>query len=353
MQKDNEKFCNFVQYTTKISIYKNFMFIINTKNFSNAAKARHKFTMHAFRRQMWRQQLPRTQKIIVLFTTFFILPILATSARAENSNRQAIAFQNNTPEQAGITHPPEMAFVPRRQVPLNLVLETGAGILLLCGLIAAYLANRMQTPLTTATKPQNTTSSKTNNLALAPRSTTPLLPSTIEPIQDEIAQAELIKEVTLQLQKAFDAEDLYKTAVKAIRCAIRSDRVVIYQLDTNTWQGNIVAESVAPGLPQTLHVKISDPCLHAHRGQLYQQGHVRAINDIYDEPELTDCYIKLLEQFAVKANLVAPIVQNDVLFGLLIAHQCDRPRIWQQNEISLFSRLATQVGFAINQIDLT
>ncbi|WP_168192324.1 GAF domain-containing protein [Chroococcidiopsis sp. TS-821] len=329
------------------------MFVINTKNFSNAAKARHKFTMHASRRQMWRQQLPRTQKIIVLFTTFFILPILATSARAENSNRQAIAFQNNTPEQAGITHPPEMAFVPRRQVPLNLVLETGAGILLLCGLIAAYLANRTQMPLTTATKPQNTTSSKTNNLALAPRSTTPLLPNTTEPIQDEIAQAELIKEVTLQLQKAFDAEDLYKTAVKAIRRAIRSDRVVIYQLDTNTWQGNIVAESVAPGLPQTLHVKISDPCLHDRHVELYQQGHVRAINDIYHEPELTDCYIKLLEQFAVKANLVAPIVQNDVLFGLLIAHQCDRPRIWQQNEISLFSRLATQVGFAINQIDLT
>ena len=80
---------------------------------------------------------------------------------------------------------------------------------------------------------------------------------------------------------------------------------------------------------------------------------MRAIHDIYHELGLTDCHIKLLAQFAVKANLVAPILHNDVLLGLLIAHQCDRPRIWQQNEISLFSRLATQVGFAVNQIALT
>ncbi|WP_265576193.1 GAF domain-containing protein [Gloeocapsopsis crepidinum] len=38
---------------------------------------------------------------------------------------------------------------------------------------------------------------------------------------------------------------------------------------------------------------------------------------------------------------------------LLIAHQCDRPRVWQDNEISLFLRLATQVGFAISQSDFT
>lgn len=63
--------------------------------------------------------------------------------------------------------------------------------------------------------------------------------------------------------------------------------------------------------------------------------------------------MKLLAQFAVKVNLVAPVMQNDVLLGLLIAHQCDRPRVWQENEISLFSRLATQVGFAISQSDFT
>jgi len=34
--------------------------------------------------------------------------------------------------------------------------------------------------------------------------------------------------------------------------------------------------------------------------------------------------------------LVAPILRNEQLFGLLIAHnQCSEPRAWQQHEISL------------------
>ncbi|MES1022156.1 GAF domain-containing protein [Gloeocapsa sp. BRSZ] len=355
MQRTSKQVSNSVQYNTKVLISGNFIFAANTKILSKSAIAQPPFANQTpigktLLMNQWQSRIK--QKIIVFVITILILPILATRASAEKSNYQAIATQNNTTEQARITQPPEIAFVPRRRLPLPLILETGAGILLLCGLITAYLANRAQKPPTPATENQDTTSG-TNNLALAPSTATPLLPSAIEPIQDETTQAELFKETALRLQKALDLEDLYKTAVKEIRRAIRSDRVLIYQLDAATWQGNVVAESVAAGLPQTWRVKIDDPCFRDRHVELYQQGRVRAINDIHHEPGLTDCHIKLLEQFAVKANLVAPILHNDVLLGLLIAHQCDRPRIWQQNEISLFSRLATQVGFAVNQIDLT
>jgi GAF domain-containing protein len=65
-----------------------------------------------------------------------------------------------------------------------------------------------------------------------------------------------------------------------------------------------------------------------------------------------DSYRQILEQFAVKAQLVAPILKNNQLLGLLIAHQCSESRNWQQDDIDLFAQLATQIGFAIEQVTL-
>ncbi|PSP08416.1 MAG: hypothetical protein BRC56_02200, partial [Cyanobacteria bacterium SW_9_47_5] len=130
------------------------------------------------------------------------------------------------------------------------------------------------------------------------------------------------------------------------------DRVIIYGLDSASWEGTVVAESVAPNYPKTLNIKIDDPCFRDRHVEMYENGRIRAIDNIYQEPDLTDCHIRTLEQFAVKANLVAPIVKNNQLLGLLIAHQCSEPRNWEQHEIDLFAQLATQVGLAVDQVNL-
>ncbi|MEH2239543.1 GAF domain-containing protein [Nostoc sp.] len=97
--------------------------------------------------------------------------------------------------------------------------------------------------------------------------------------------------------------------------------------------------------------KIHDPCFTQGYVEKYQSGRVVAINNIH-ESGLSDCHINLLESFAVKANLVAPIIKDEQLFGLLIAHQCSEPRNWQQSEIDLFSQIAMQVGFTLDHARL-
>ena len=78
---------------------------------------------------------------------------------------------------------------------------------------------------------------------------------------------------------------------------------------------------------------------------------VQATENIY-KAGLTPCHLKQLEPFAVKANLVAPILQAGQLLGLLIAHQCSAPRTWQQAEIDLFTQFSTQVGLALDRFHL-
>jgi methyl-accepting chemotaxis protein len=78
---------------------------------------------------------------------------------------------------------------------------------------------------------------------------------------------------------------------------------------------------------------------------------VQALTNIY-AADLTDCHLAQLEQFAVKANLVAPILINNKLYGLLIAHQCSRPRQWQELEINLLRQVAIPIGYALEQASL-
>lgn len=176
--------------------------------------------------------------------------------------------------------------------------------------------------------------------------------SFLEKQEADAERADLLTEITLRIRQAQFLEELLKTAVKEVRRALKTDRVVVYGLDSSNWDGIVVAESVAPGWPQTLRVRIDDPCMRDKYAEIYKEGHVTVIDDIYQDARVEDCYRRMLEQFAVKANLVAPILKNNELLGLLIAHHCSEPRNWQQEEIDLFTQLATQLGFAIDRVSL-
>ncbi|MGB7416487.1 MAG: PAS domain S-box protein, partial [Thermosynechococcaceae cyanobacterium] len=47
-----------------------------------------------------------------------------------------------------------------------------------------------------------------------------------------------------------------------------------------------------------------------------------------------------------------PILQGNRLWGLLIAHHCSGPRQWQSQDITLLTRLATQLAIALQQAEL-
>ena len=153
------------------------------------------------------------------------------------------------------------------------------------------------------------------------------------------------------IRQSLNREDILKASVKEVRRILECDRVVVYSLDRELRYGEVIAESVAPGWKQALNKHIEDPCFEPTYREKYLNGRVRAWNNIY-EYGLTKCYIEQLEDLQVKANLVAPIISEGKLFGLLVAHQCSDFRNWQQPEIRWVSQIATQVGFALDNAKL-
>ncbi|MGK7915496.1 MAG: GAF domain-containing protein [Prochloraceae cyanobacterium] len=168
--------------------------------------------------------------------------------------------------------------------------------------------------------------------------------------QAVIKWKEYLKDATQHLYESLEEEEILKASVEEARRVLECDRVVVYSVDRKS-QGIIISESVAPGWPRVLGRKIEDPCFEAKYIQKYENGRVRAIDNIY-EAGMSQCYIEQLETIAVKANLVAPVVKEGKLLGLLVAHQCSEARVWQQLEINWLEQLAIQLGFALDNATL-
>jgi methyl-accepting chemotaxis protein PixJ len=164
-----------------------------------------------------------------------------------------------------------------------------------------------------------------------------------------LEDAEASKNLAIHLSNSWDTEKIYNLAVQDIRQGLKADRVVIYQFDEK-WYGKILAESVVAGFPCAMGVQLYEPCLADYVNK-YQLGKVQATNNIY-QASFAKCYIQQLETFAVKANLVAPIVVGGKLLGLLIAHQCSQPRNWQKSEIELFEQFSRLVGLALERANI-
>ena len=169
-------------------------------------------------------------------------------------------------------------------------------------------------------------------------------------VKDESKWTEYFTDATQHIRESLKTKDILKASVKEVRRILECDRVVVYSMNSDD-RGEIVAESVARAWTVAKDILIKDPCFEARYLDKYRNGRVRAWSNIY-EAGMTKCYIEQLEQLEVKANLVTPIINEDKLFGLLVAHQCEHTRQWQQSEIRWISQIATQVGFALDNAKL-
>jgi len=169
--------------------------------------------------------------------------------------------------------------------------------------------------------------------------------------QETVADQErTLNEIVSEMRSFLDKERIYRTIVNQTRKALQSDRVGVY-LFNEDWSGTFIAESVDPNYPAALGAQIADPCFADKYVEKYRQGRVQATPNI-QEAGLTECHMNQLAPFEVKANIVAPVLINERLVGLLISHQCSAPRVWTDDEIGLFRQLALQLGFALEQADL-
>ncbi|MGK7952891.1 MAG: GAF domain-containing protein, partial [Xenococcaceae cyanobacterium] len=138
--------------------------------------------------------------------------------------------------------------------------------------------------------------------------------------ETEAQWTQYFTDATRHIRQSLQQKDILNVTVEEVRRVLDCQRVVVYSLNEDKY-GVVIAESVTPGWTRALGITIKDPCFESKYLEKYENGRVRALDNIY-EAGMTSCYIEQLEKLEVKANLVTPIINEGKLFGLLVAHQC-------------------------------
>ncbi|WP_310410714.1 GAF domain-containing protein [Chamaesiphon sp. OTE_8_metabat_110] len=165
--------------------------------------------------------------------------------------------------------------------------------------------------------------------------------------------ADKIHQIATRIRQATSPMAAFTSAVADIKTLLNADRVLIYQL-TGASMGRSIAEAVQAGLTPTLNSEI--PQIGFGFEQFTDDRSQRTISLINSE---TSPYQKqILEQYQVQATVAVPILINGYsaatdsyslgrVWGLLVVHQCDRPRAWTEAETACLSQLSLELTLAV------
>ena len=196
-----------------------------------------------------------------------------------------------------------------------------------------------------------------------------LTPSTIPleaALQQQISQERLLSQVIAQIRQSLELPVILETTVTEVRQFLQVDRLVIYQFVDTSFvtinppkgrnnYGQITYESrVSDNIPTVLELTTENDCFTDIPQYLekYLNGQVIAVNEVEKAYSSSYCLINFLQQYQIAAKLIAPILVQGKVWGLLIAHQCFHPRQWQENEVNFLRQIGEHLAVAIYQAQL-
>lgn len=175
-------------------------------------------------------------------------------------------------------------------------------------------------------------------------------------LNQRLEQERILNNVTHRIYQNQDLMVTVRMALEQAQRLLRVDRLLVYQLDLPTEDPAILIDSVtfevlsSPKIPSLLHYQ-KDECLKTNQliKEAYLDGRFLAVNDVTEDDYLADCFKEQLSAMQVKAKMVVPLIVEQQLWGLLIAHQCNAPRRWRKNEITFLTHVAEYLAIAILQ----
>lgn len=211
-----------------------------------------------------------------------------------------------------------------------------------------------------------------------------------EALSQQLEQERLLNQVTTQIRQSLELPVILETAVEQVRQFLQVDRLLIYQFDefncssvaaventsssaekTEPFKGQLIAPTpllastirwgcvtyearASSNISSVLNLieKENTSNQISNCRDKYFLGHTLSIDDIETAYPNSSCLLELLRQSQVRAMLAVPIIVQDKLWGLLIAHQCFQPRSWKEAEKTFLKLIGEHLSVAIYQAQL-
>ncbi len=171
-------------------------------------------------------------------------------------------------------------------------------------------------------------------------------------------QSGLLNQLIAQVGRGVDLPVILESAVAQVREILSADRVVLHQLEqldgSGTTAGSVTCESrISKKIPSVLHSSEAgcfQPSLSVRAR--YLMGAAIAVDNVDQQYAHADRLLDFLHRAQIKSKLIAPVIVQDRLWGLLIAHQCSDYRHWEESEALFLQQVAEHLAVATNQAEL-
>ncbi|WP_206673751.1 GAF domain-containing protein [Gloeocapsopsis dulcis] len=166
-------------------------------------------------------------------------------------------------------------------------------------------------------------------------------------IQQQAQQQAIINRIVQAMRETLILNEVLQSTVDALHDTLNPSRCFIFQPDAQTEMWVNHASAATLNREDCLGVKCF---IYPHYQEALHQGEIITISR-------TDSTVPLALQdfvtiWSLNSVLIAPLLYQQTLLGGIILHQCDRDRIWTQDEIALLQAISNQCAIAIHQAQL-
>ncbi|MTJ54437.1 GAF domain-containing protein [Anabaena sp. UHCC 0253] len=188
-----------------------------------------------------------------------------------------------------------------------------------------------------------------------------------------MAQETLLRRITHSIRQSLELEDIITATTAEVRSLLGTDRVMIYRFNGDQ-SGQVIAESIYENrLPSLLGLNFPADDIPLHAREMFIQSRVRSVvnvdsqqigqssvsnlarednryEDIYYRP-VDPCHVEYLTAMGVKSSVVAPIIHEDQLWGLLVSHHSQAREVVEY-ELDAMQMVVEQLSVAIAHSNL-
>lgn len=169
---------------------------------------------------------------------------------------------------------------------------------------------------------------------------------TAKQLQQQLNRALLLEQVTHEIRSHLDRQHIFVAAGIQIGRAFRVNRCLIHAYAREPEPMiYLVAEYGEPGYEplQVIDIPVAG---NAHAEAILADDRAIACHDVCTDPLLRGV-CKMSGQLPLKSMLAIRTSYQNQPNGVIGLHQCDRQRVWTDDEIALLEAVAAQVGVAL------
>lgn len=165
---------------------------------------------------------------------------------------------------------------------------------------------------------------------------------------------QLLGMITRQIRQSLELKTILETTVTIIRQVFDSDRVLIYQLQSEN--DNIQVEALAPNTPSLIAKNYNLPPAWETLSETdFWEGFIGILEQDQNDPN--NGWQTWLYHYGIKTCVMIPILLSNngyepSLWGFLMIHQYHYSRLWEDWEIDLLKQFSEQLSIAIQQAQL-